>query len=100
MPPIELPPELAKKYGVTPGREENIRYRVLRAFCIGNGVDLEVGQEITLPRRIASQWAATGRLAPIVVVRADADELEHTPIPISTTATRPRPTRRRAKAAE
>lgn len=75
MPPITIPPALAKQWGVTgqPARDNPVRYLVLRSFCVGAGVDLRAGEEVTLPRRQAVGWVSTGKLR---ALGPDTAELE------------------------
>ncbi len=65
MPPIQpaitIPPNLSVEYGIKPG-EPRGRFRALRGFSLGGGVDLQPGDVVQLPRRVAAGWVKTGRL--------------------------------------
>jgi hypothetical protein len=97
---IELPPELAKRFGVQPGSEHNARYQVLRGFCLGNGVDAQPGDIVILPRRIARGWIATGRLVPAPASSsASAPTLENADPELDNADPQPSKSRRRAREA-
>jgi hypothetical protein len=61
---LTITQHLSKRWGVTgdPARDNFRVYRALRGFCVGDGIDLDVGQEIELPERFGRHWVASGRL--------------------------------------
>lgn len=64
---ITVSPALAKAWGLKndPVLDRVVRYRVLRGFCIGNGMDVQPGDEVDLPEYRARGFIAHGKLAAI-----------------------------------
>lgn len=64
--PIGIPNSLAKKLGLSgdPARDRVSRYVALRGFCIGDGVDVQPGDEVDLPAAHARRFLVLGKIRP------------------------------------